>query len=131
MKTMLRFGRDKAGLNIVADQMGAPTPARLIAGVTALAIHRNLKQGLYHLAPRGVTSWCGFAQEIFRLALESGEKLALEPANVAPIPTSDYPTPAKRPLNSRMTLSKLETELGVQMPDWQSQLELTLKEFLI
>ena len=131
MKTMLRFGRDKAGLNIVADQMGAPTPARLIAGVTALAIHRNLKQGLYHLAPRGVTSWCGFAQEIFRLALESGEKLALEPANTRPIPTSDYPTPAKRPLNSRMNLSKLETELGIQMPDWQSQLELTLKEFLI
>lgn len=131
MKTMLRLGRDKTGLNIVADQMGAPTPARLIAEVSALAIHSNLKRGLYHLAPRGVTSWCGFAQEIFRLALENGEKLALEPANTRPIPTSDYPTPAKRPLNSRMNLSKLETELGIQMPDWQSQLDLTLKEFLI
>jgi dTDP-4-dehydrorhamnose reductase len=115
----------------VADQIGAPTPARLIAEVTTLAIHSNLKQGLYHLAPRGVTSWCGFAQEIFRLALESGEKLALEPANTRPIRTSDYPTPAKRPLNSRMNLSKLETELRIQMPDWQSQLDLTLKEFLI
>jgi dTDP-4-dehydrorhamnose reductase len=131
MKTMLRFARNKTELNIVADQMGAPTPARLIAGVTALAIHSNLKQGLYHLAPRGVTSWYGFAQEIFKLALESGEKLALEPANASPIPTIDYPTPAKRPLNSRMNLSKLETELGIQMPDWQSQLDLTLKEFLI
>jgi len=131
MKTMLRLASTKPELTIVADQIGAPTPARLIAGVTALAIHRNLKQGLYHLASRGVTSWCGFAQEIFRLALESGEKLALEPANTRPIPTSDYPTPAKRPLNSRMNLSKLETELGIQMPDWQSQLELTLKEFLI
>ena len=131
MKTMLRLASTKPELTIVADQIGAPTPARLIAGVTALAIHRNLKQGLYHLASRGVTSWCGFAQEIFRLALESGEKLALEPVSASPIPTIDYPTPAKRPLNSRMNLSKLETELGIQMPDWQSQLELTLKEFLI
>lgn len=123
MKTMLRLAESKTELNIVADQIGAPTPARLIAQVTALAIHSKLETGLYHLAPTGETSWQGFAKEIFRLA-EKNTK-----AN--PIPTSDYPTPAKRPLNSRMDLTKLENALNLQLPDWQGQLALTLGEYLL
>lgn len=122
MKTMLRLAETKPELNIVADQIGAPTPARLIAQVTALAIHSNLEAGLYHLAPTGETSWHGFAQEIFRLAGKNTK------AN--PIPTSDYPTPAKRPLNSRMDVAKLQQALNIQLPDWQSQLALTLNEYL-
>lgn len=130
MKTMLRLAQSKPELNIVADQVGAPTPARLIAQVTALALHSNIPTGLYHLAPQGETSWHGFAQEIFRQALASGEELAMGADNAHPIPTSDYPTPAKRPLNSRMGLSKLETALNIQLPNWQSQLALTLIEYL-
>lgn len=122
MKTMLRLAETKPELNIVADQIGAPTPARLIAQVTALAIHSKLETGLYHLAPTGETSWQGFAKEIFRLAGKNTK------AN--PIPTSDYPTPAKRPLNSRMDITKLQQALNIQLPDWQSQLALTLSEFL-
>lgn len=122
MKTMLRLAQSKTELNIVADQIGAPTPARLIAQVTTLAIHSQLTKGIYHLAPSGETSWQGFAKEIFRLA---GQNIT---ANA--IPTSSYPTPAQRPLNSRMDISKLEQTMNIQLPDWQSQLELTLSEYL-
>jgi dTDP-4-dehydrorhamnose reductase len=130
MKTMLRLAKSKTELNIVADQIGAPTPARLIAEATTLAIHGNLAKGLYHLAPRGETSWHGFAQEIFRLAQENGEQLTMVPENAYPIPTSDYPTPATRPLNSRMDITKLEDALNIELPDWQSQLALTLGEYI-
>lgn len=121
MKTMLRLAESKPELNIVADQIGAPTPARLIAQTTALAVHSNIPSGLYHLAPAGEISWQGFAKEIFCLAGKNTK------AN--PIPTSDYPTPAKRPLNSRMDITKLENALNIQLPDWQSQLALTLNEY--
>lgn len=122
MKTMLRLAESKTELNIVADQIGAPTPARLIAQATTLAIHGQLAKGLYHLAPRGETSWQGFAKEIFHLA---GHNIKANP-----IPTSDYPTPAQRPLNSRMEVTKLEQALSIQLPTWQSQLTLTLSEYL-
>jgi len=130
MKTMLRLAKSKTELTIVADQIGAPTPARLIAQITAMAINSNIPNGLYHLAPGGETSWHGFAQEIFRQAQQAGQELSVGPENAHPIPTSDYPTLAKRPLNSRMDLSKLEAALDIQLPDWQSQLALTLGEYL-
>lgn len=129
MKTMLRLAQSKEELNIVADQVGAPTPARLIAQVTSLAIHGGLKAGLYHLAPRGETSWHGFAREIFQQARQAGKALSMGPENAHAIPTSDYPTPAERPLNSRMAINKLEKTLNIQLPDWQSQLALTLNEY--
>ena len=130
MKTMLRLAKSKTELKIVADQIGAPTPARLIAQVTTLAIHGELENGLYHLAPRGETSWQGFAQEIFRMAQQAGQQLTMGPENAHPIPTSYYPTPATRPLNSRMDVTKLEKTLNIQLPTWQSQLALTLSEYL-
>lgn len=137
MKTMLRLGRERDALNIVNDQIGAPTPARLIAQVTVLGLTLNasrltphIPQGIYHLAPKGETSWHGFASEIFNQAREAGETLAITPEGTAGIPTVDYPTPAQRPLNSRMALGKLESALGITMPTWQSQLALTLKEHL-
>lgn len=122
MKTMLRLAQSKTELNIVADQIGAPTPARLIAQVATLAIYNELTKGIYHLAPRGETSWHGFTKEIFCLA-------GLDITTKA-IPTSSYPTPAQRPLNSRMDTSKLEKNLNIQLPNWQSQLGLTLSEYL-
>jgi len=137
MKTMLRLSRERDALSIVNDQIGAPTPARLIAQATALALttHNSpltihIPSGIYHLAPRGETSWHGFACEIFEQARKAGETLAIKPQGAAGIPTAEYPTPAQRPLNSRMNLSKLEAALGVTLPTWQSQLGLTLKEYL-
>ncbi|MCK7544308.1 dTDP-4-dehydrorhamnose reductase [Marinobacter bryozoorum] len=130
MKTMLRLAQSKPELNIVADQVGAPTPARLIAAVTALAFQSNIPGGLYHLAPRGETTWHQFAQQIFRQAINQGQKLTTGPDQAHPIPTSAYPTPAKRPLNSRMNLTKLEKALNIELPNWQTQLTLTLTEYL-
>ena len=136
MKTMLRLGREREALSIVNDQIGAPTPAHLIAQVTALAftprdslLTPHIPQDIYHLAPRGETSWHGFACEIFSQASKAGQELAITLKNTAGIPTSDYPTPAKRPLNSRMSLAKIEAVLGVTLPHWQSQLALTLSEY--
>ncbi|WP_110687109.1 dTDP-4-dehydrorhamnose reductase [Salinicola aestuarinus] len=134
LKTMLRLGREREALNVVSDQVGAPTPARLIAEVTLLAL-QGLRQGtfgpgLYHLAPRGETSWHGFAEAIFAAARARGETLAIADASLGAIPTRDYPTPAQRPLNSRLSLDKLERELGIELPSWQTQLELTLDEAL-
>jgi len=134
MKTMMRLGRERDSLSIVDDQVGAPTPARLIAQVTALAFQTSplrlrIAAGIYHLAPRGETSWYGFAKEIFGQAREYGEPLLMTPESVTGIPTVDYPTPAKRPLNSRMQLHKLETALGVILPSWQQQLAITLDEY--
>ncbi|MGQ0335420.1 dTDP-4-dehydrorhamnose reductase [Halomonas elongata] len=135
MKTMLRLARERSALKIVNDQIGAPTPARLIADVTLMALHGLLQGrvegGLYHLVPRGETSWHGFASEIFKRAREAGETLVIDPVQVEGIPTSEYPTPASRPLNSRLKLDKLEDALGISLPDWRSQLTLTLDEFLL
>lgn len=146
MKTMLKLGKDREELSIVNDQIGAPTPARLIAHITALSValgqsahvsateddikknHFTLPVGLYHLAPRGETSWLGFAEQIFKQAKDNGLQLAV--SNVKGIPTADYPTPASRPLNSRLSVTKLENALNIQLPYWQSQLALTLKEHL-
>lgn len=130
MKTMLRLGRERDALKVVSDQIGAPTPARLIAQVTALALQCQLEPGVYHLSPRGETSWHGFACEIFNQAGAAGEGLAICPDGVAAIPTAEYPTPAQRPLNSRLSLNKLENALGIQLPNWQQQLALTLAEHL-
>lgn len=130
MNSMLSHANNKKKLNIVSDQIGSPTPARLIAEVTALAINAQLESGLYHLAPRGETSWYEFAKAIFDLGLKAGFNLNLNSKNVNPISTKEYPTPAKRPLNSRMDSTKLERALNIELPDWRSQLNLTLNECL-
>ena len=134
MKTMLRLAREREALRIVGDQIGAPTPARLIAEVTLLAVKQRgegrLEPGLYHLAPRGETNWHGFAQAIFRHAEALGETLQVNPDQVVSIATANYPTPARRPLNSRLSLEKVEQALGITLPNWESQLQLTLAELL-
>ncbi|WNL40144.1 dTDP-4-dehydrorhamnose reductase [Halomonas sp. PAMB 3232] len=135
LATMLRLGAERESLNIIDDQVGAPTPARLIALVTQQALTRwlspdgsDLKSGVYHLAPRGHTSWHGFACEIFEHAEKAGLPLSITEQGVGAIPTSDYPTPATRPLNSRLNVGKLEKALGITLPDWQSQVALTVQE---
>ena len=137
MKTMLRLGAEKETLSIVNDQHGSPTPARLIAQVTALALYRVLTdpaarsaQGIYHLAPRGTTTWQEFASAIFQMASERGLQLKIDPTQVNGMATQDYPTPATRPLNSRLAIDKSERTFGLQLPDWRQQLHQTITEYM-
>ncbi len=132
LNTMLKLGRERNKLSVVSDQLGAPTPARLIAEVTALAIgnlQANLiPSGVYHLCSSGETNWHEFASEIFKYIIDSGLPLAIEPSQVDAITSEQYPAPANRPLNSRLSTEKLERALGIELPHWKNQLILTLKE---
>lgn len=135
MRTMLKLALSRDALKVVADQVGAPTPARLIAQVSCLALQQALQRGaevsgIYHLAPQGETSWYAFANAIFSIARQRAVVLALKPEMFIAIGTADYPTPAARPANSRLCLNKLEQTFNIQLPDWQSQLALTLDELL-
>lgn len=136
VKTILRLAREKDSLNVVDDQVGSPTPAAMIATVTGvgLAMLRHgaaLEPGesrLYHLAAARPVSWCGFARTIVGLAgLAPGFDLRLRPEAIAAIPSIDYPTPARRPMNSRLDCRRLESDFGLQMPDWQPYLERMLQ----
>lgn len=145
MKTMLKLAQTRPELSIVNDQIGAPTPARLIAQITALSLYHAVSEGaaasvvprqsplasgVYHLTSSGETSWFGFAQQIFQAAGQLGLVLTLDPAKLKGIPTQEYPTPAARPLNSRLSLTKLEQALGVRLPSWQNGLQNTIEEYV-
>ncbi|WP_263261750.1 dTDP-4-dehydrorhamnose reductase [Pseudomonas sp. RIT-PI-S] len=127
--TMQRLLQEKPELKVVADQLGAPTWAGAIAESTVQLIERwRAGQagdwGVYHLTSSGETSWFGFAQAIGEQLLAAGKPCA----NLIPIPSSDYPTPAKRPLNSRLDCSKLEQQWGVHQAAWHSALLACLAE---
>ena len=135
LKTMLRLAKDRESLNVVADQFGAPTSANLLADVTTQLVAQYLRDGngeadfawgTYHLVAGGETSWHGFASYVIEQALALGWGLKAEPANVKPIPASDYPVPAPRPSNSRMDTSKLRDTFGLSLPDWQHGVRHTL-----
>lgn len=131
MKTMLRLAQEKDSLNIVDDQIGAPTPARLLAQIATLSVSPLLARqltGVYHVAPKGCASWFTFARAIFSQAKTHGMKLRVQ--NTSGIPTSDYPTPAARPLNSRLSVTKIESALGLDLPHWEHALRHTLTEYL-
>ncbi|MFM9383388.1 dTDP-4-dehydrorhamnose reductase [Pseudomonas sp. UV AK001] len=131
-KTMLRLAKDRETLSVIADQVGAPTGADLIADVTALAIRQVLQQpklaGLYHLAASGEVSWHGYARHVIEFARSHGEQLAV--AAINPIDTTAYPTPARRPLNSRLNTRKLRDNFSLHLPDWQSGVTRMLREVL-
>lgn len=125
VKTMLRLGAERDRLTIVADQIGGPTPAAALADACMGAVRALLQDpasatGTYHCAGSPDVSWADFARDIFRLA-------ALDCA-VEDIPTSAYPTPATRPLNSRLDCSTLTSVLGVPQPDWRAGLTEILAE---
>jgi len=131
VKTILRLAREKDALNVVDDQIGSPTPAAMIATVTgvALAMLRRgqlLEKGenrLYHLAAARPVSWYEFARTIVDLAGQApGFDLRLKSEAIKAITTAEYPTPARRPTNSRLDCSRLEADFGLQMPDWQPYL---------
>lgn len=132
MKTMLRLAAERDSLSIVADQWGAPTPARLIADVTATAVAKIRSKlapnvGIYHLAPKGEASWHGFAAEIFRIS--QLERMNHKLISVKGIKTEEYPMPAVRPLNSRLNTDKIKHQFDIEMPGWKSQLKLTFEEY--
>jgi dTDP-4-dehydrorhamnose reductase len=133
-KTMLRLAKERDRLTVIDDQFGAPTGAELLADVTAHAIRDALrdpaKAGLYHLAAAGETTWNGYARFVLEQALSAGVELKALPGDVARVPTSAFPTPAKRPHNSRLNTDKLEAAFGLQLPDWRAGVARMLHEIL-
>jgi len=125
VKSMLRLGNQHEELSVVDDQVGAPTSARVIADITGQILAQGRGEwaalleergGVCNLVCGGYTSWRGFAEAIFGFAKEAGADLAVK--SVRPIPTADYPTPARRPLNSRMDLGRLRDRFGLAPPRW-------------
>ena len=118
MKTMLRLGRERDELRVVADQVGAPTWTRHLADVTGLILaRRDVPVGLYHLAAAGETSWHGYAEAIFAEAQRAG-LMEKSPA-VHRIASADYPLPARRPANSRLDCTKFRRDFDLALPDWR------------
>ena len=132
IKTILRLARERDSLGIVADQIGAPTSAELIADVTALAIaahkREGLAKGVYHLSAGGEVSWHGFATHIVNRLQENGVALAMDAARIRPIATHEYPLPAKRPMNSRLDTGKLSIALGLEIPHWTVYADRTINQ---
>lgn len=131
-KTMLRLAKDRPALNVIADQIGAPTGAELLADIATAALLQTLAKpelcGIYNLAPAGEVSWHAYAQYVIDFARANGEPLAVQTIN--PIGTIEYPTPAQRPLNSRLNTEKLRHNFSLHLPDWQSGVARMLMETL-
>ena len=125
LRTMLRVGAERDELRVVADQVGSPTPAALIADATAIVLSQVLSGGerpggTWHLVASGETSWHGFAEAIFDEAAAAG--LLARVPTVVPITTADYPTPARRPAYSRLDTSRFQRDFGIDLPDWRQGL---------
>jgi dTDP-4-dehydrorhamnose reductase len=125
LNTILKLAQERTELRIVSDQIGAPTYAGHFARALAQVAERVLGQasiptGTYHLCHQGETSWHGFATEIVTLA--RGHGIPLQAQTLKAIPSSEYPTPAKRPLNSRLNMEKIKRDLGISLPDWKEGL---------
>lgn len=134
IKTMLKLGASRETLGIIADQIGSPTGASLIADITAQIIRQyqlnpaSIEMGHYHLAPQGECSWYDYANFIFDTAREMGADLMVKQVNA--IGTVDYPTPAKRPHNSRLNTSKLQRNFSLHLPHWQQGVRQVLGELI-
>jgi len=137
IKTMLKLAQTKDELSIIQDQVGVPTGAALIADITAQVLRyyslqssgqQAMLHGHYHLAPAGETTWYDYAQFIFAQARQSGINLAIQ--RVTPIATSAYPTPARRPLNSRLNTQKLKHTFKLHLPEWKQGVTQVIQEIL-
>lgn len=127
LRTMLRVGAERDALRVVADQVGTPTPAALIADVTAKALqHAGGLSGTWHLTASGQTSWHGFAEAIFAEALARG--ILAKVPSVEAIASSEYPTPAKRPSWSVLDNRQLQQDFGIALPAWQDGLKWVIGE---
>jgi dTDP-4-dehydrorhamnose reductase len=133
-KTMLRLAQERERLTVIDDQFGAPTGAELLADVTAHAI-RHVQQnpadaGIYHLVAGGETSWHGYAKHVIASAEFRQDAIKIVSKEVAPVPTSAFPTPAQRPHNSRLNTAKLQSTFGLTLPAWQQGVDRMLAEIL-
>jgi dTDP-4-dehydrorhamnose reductase len=133
-KTMLKLASEREQLKVVNDQVGAPTSAELLADVSAHVIGRVLAEpelgGLYHCVAGGETSFFGYAQHVLDRARQAGREFKLPADALLPIASSDYPTPAARPLNSRLATHKLRETFGLNLPHWTVGVNRMLDEIL-
>ncbi|RWU17779.1 dTDP-4-dehydrorhamnose reductase [Pseudomonas alkylphenolica] len=131
-RTMLRLACERETLGVIDDQFGAPTAAELIADVSAhaiVAVRRDPQRGgLYHLAAAGETSWCGYARFVLEQAAALGVPLKVSAGQVQALTTDAYPTPAKRPANSRLNTQKLQQAFALTLPDWRQGVARMLME---
>lgn len=134
IRTLLRLAGERTTLSVVDDQVGAPTAAPLIAEVTAQAIERLHTApdlaGIYHLAAAGEASWWDVARLALAEARAHGAALRSSPQDVRPISTEQYPTPARRPLNSRLDTRKIREAFGLTLPPWQDGVQQTVRSLL-
>ncbi|HRC59929.1 MAG TPA: dTDP-4-dehydrorhamnose reductase [Candidatus Propionivibrio aalborgensis] len=133
-RTMLRLAQERDQLKVIDDQIGAPTGAELLADVTAHALrtveNRTELAGIYHLAAGGETSWHGYAKFVIEQARHAGQQVRVAPEAIEAILTSDYPTPAERPLNSRLDTRKLQATFGLILPEWKTGVARMLTEVI-
>jgi len=134
IRTMLKLAQERDSLNVIDDQVGAPTGADLLADVTAHAVRAAQQlpevSGLYHLVAGGETSWHGYARFVIDFAARSGIDIKVAPDAINAVPTSAFPTPARRPHNSRMDTTKLKNTFGLYLPDWRVGVARMLSEVL-
>lgn len=133
-KTMLRLAQERECLTVIDDQWGAPTGADLLADVTAHAI-RHLQQrpqdgGLYHCVAGGETTWHSYAKYVVEHARQAQPAINIKATEIAPVPTSAFPTPAARPHNSRLDNARLQAAFGLRLPPWQQGVARMLTEIL-
>ena len=130
-RTMLRLAKERSELSVINDQFGAPTGAELLADCTAHAIRIAIEKpevaGVYHLVAGGTTTWYDYASLVFEEARKAGIELALTQLNG--VPTSAYPTPARRPSNSRLNTLKFQQNFNLVLPEWEVGVKRMLTEW--
>ena len=130
-KTMLRLAQEREKMAVINDQFGAPTGAALLADITALCLQRDqYLSGIYHLAAAGETSWHAYAKYVLQQAQSLKPSLKYSVKEVAAVATTEFPTPAARPLNSRLNCSQLENALQLKLPAWQTGVDAMLSKIL-
>ncbi|WP_418320264.1 dTDP-4-dehydrorhamnose reductase [Piscinibacter sakaiensis] len=133
-KTMLRLAAERDRLSVIDDQIGAPTGAELLADLSAHALRTALQRpeisGTYHAAAAGETSWHGYASHVIDFARHAGQPVKVAADAIAAVPSSAFPTPARRPNNSRLDTSRLRETFGVTLPDWRIGVDRMLTEVL-
>ncbi len=133
-RTMLRLAAERDRLEVIDDQVGAPTGAEMLADVSAHTLRTVLARpelaGTYHAAAGGETSWHGYARQVIEFARSAGQPVRVLPADIVAVPSSAFPTAARRPLNSRLDTRKLRQAFGLNLPDWRVGVERMLSEVL-
>jgi dTDP-4-dehydrorhamnose reductase len=138
-KTMLRLAAERDHLKVVADQIGAPTSAALLADLSAQLVRQHAREGaggvpggfpygIYHIAAAGETTWYDYARFVIGEAIAAGKPMQATPDAIAPLTTEQYPTPARRPLNSRLDTHRFRTTFGLRLPPWQDGVRHVLQQ---